>query len=142
MITCEPSISVMSAVKTARNLVTSMTTSGAVSSPWVGAGDSTPAAAPRLAEAIEHESGAGILRADHYLHLRCEVPAANCVETFDAFADKHPRAARLADGPRPGERQYASYDMWRRYMVGKGRVSEADLEGDAQRLKDSGRRVS
>ena len=41
--------------------------------------DPLPAIAPRMAEAIAYSVDAGILRAEHYLHLRCEVPAADCI---------------------------------------------------------------
>ncbi len=58
--------------------------------------------------------GAGMLRAEHYLHLRCEVPAPDMLGLFDPVAD-HPRArmVSLMDHT-PGVGQYADLDHYRR----------------------------
>jgi alpha-D-ribose 1-methylphosphonate 5-triphosphate diphosphatase len=104
--------------------------------------DAAPRAARTLASAIAHAAGAGLVRADHYLHLRCEVASADCVSTFDLFAeDPHVRLVSLMDHT-PGERQYADIDAFRRYVLGKGRVSEAELPGYIERLKDDSARFA
>jgi alpha-D-ribose 1-methylphosphonate 5-triphosphate diphosphatase len=81
-----------------------------------------------MADAITHAAEAGILRADHYLHLRCEVAAPNTVREFDGFDDVTTvRLASLMDHT-PGQRQYADVEMFRTYLVGRGRVSSEDFD--------------
>ncbi len=102
-----------------------------------GKHDVAPALAPTMANAITQGTSAGILRADHYLHLRCEVPAKDCLEVFETFAD-NPRVllVSLMDHT-PGARQYANLDAFRRYVVGKGRVTDANLDAYVRRLQDA-----
>lgn len=56
---------------------------------------------------------AGLLKADHFLHLRCEIPAVDMLELFDPVAD-HPlvRMISLMDHS-PGVGQYANLDFYR-----------------------------
>ncbi len=69
--------------------------------------------------------GAGVLRAEHYLHLRCEVPAPDMLGLFDPVSN-HPRArmVSLMDHT-PGVGQYADLDYYRRLRRDGG--LEADL---------------
>lgn len=77
-----------------------------------------------LAQAVEAGARAGRLRADHFIHLRCEVSADDCLEGFDALAH-HPliRMASLMDHA-PGQRQFAKIESYRAYYVEKLRMSE------------------
>jgi alpha-D-ribose 1-methylphosphonate 5-triphosphate diphosphatase len=70
---------------------------------------------------------AGMLKAEHFLHLRCEVPATDMLELFDPVAD-HPliRMISLMDHS-PGVGQYADVDFYRRLRV-KGGMDEAVVE--------------
>jgi alpha-D-ribose 1-methylphosphonate 5-triphosphate diphosphatase len=107
-----------------------------------GLHDPMSAAGPRMAAAIGEGVAAGILRADHYLHLRCEVPAADCIETFDAYAgNARVLLVSLMDHT-PGERQYAAVEYFRRYAIGKGRVTEDGFDAYVQRLQDGKARFS
>ena len=58
-------------------------------------------------------TAAGLLKADHFLHLRCEVPADDVLALFDPVAD-HPlvRMISLMDHS-PGVGQYANLDFYR-----------------------------
>ena len=62
---------------------------------------------------LDSLSGAGLLRAEHYLHLRCEVPAPDMLGLFDPVAT-HPlvRMVSLMDHT-PGVGQYADLDRYR-----------------------------
>ncbi|HEY6496424.1 MAG TPA: alpha-D-ribose 1-methylphosphonate 5-triphosphate diphosphatase [Trebonia sp.] len=86
------------------------------------------AAARRLADSIEMAADAGLMRADHAIHVRCEVSAEDCLEAFGRFADDcHVRLVSLMDHT-PGQRQYADIEVYRRYTVGKGRVTDANFD--------------
>jgi alpha-D-ribose 1-methylphosphonate 5-triphosphate diphosphatase len=106
-------------------------------------GDNTAAGAARvLADAVEHNATAGWMRADHLLHLRCEVSEANCAEEFARFVDDpFVRLVSLMDHT-PGQRQYASLDIFKSYHLGKNHVSEAEFDTFSQELIDSAAQYS
>lgn len=68
------------------------------------------------------------LRADHYIHLRCEVSGEDVVEGFEALAGhERLRIASLMDHA-PGQRQFADLEAYRVYYQGKLRLSDAEFE--------------
>ena len=71
----------------------------------------------------------GILKSDHYLHLRCELPAVEMMELVDPVAD-HPlvRMVSLMDHS-PGVGQYANMD---RYWAMRRRAGLHDEEIQAR----------
>jgi alpha-D-ribose 1-methylphosphonate 5-triphosphate diphosphatase len=87
-----------------------------------------PADMQTLATAIEHSQQQGRLRAEHFIHLRCEVSAPDVVESFAAFeGDPRVRIASLMDHT-PGQRQFTSLDAFRVYYQGKSGMTDAELE--------------
>lgn len=78
------------------------------------------------------------LRADHYLHLRCEVSSPDCLESFMLYTDDNRvRLASLMDHA-PGQRQFASLDAYRAYYQGKRRMSDAVFDEFCnRRVRDS-----
>lgn len=105
--------------------------------------DTSAAGAARLlADALEANVAAGRMRSDHLLHLRCEVSAANCVEEFERFVgDPFVRLASLMDHT-PGQRQYASLEIFKAYHSGKDTLSEADFDAYTSDLIDSAAQYS
>jgi alpha-D-ribose 1-methylphosphonate 5-triphosphate diphosphatase len=82
-------------------------------------------AARVLADSIEEAADAGLLRADHAIHVRCEVSAEECLDAFSEFGDDpHVLLVSLMDHT-PGQRQYADLEVFRRYQIGKGNVTES-----------------
>jgi alpha-D-ribose 1-methylphosphonate 5-triphosphate diphosphatase len=75
---------------------------------------------------------AGLLKADHFLHLRCEVPAMDMLTLFDGVAD-HPlvRIVSLMDHS-PGVGQYADIDFYRALR----RRGGLDADYVEQRIKE------
>jgi alpha-D-ribose 1-methylphosphonate 5-triphosphate diphosphatase len=71
----------------------------------------------------------GVLKSDHYLHLRCELPATEMMELVDPVAD-HPlvRMVSLMDHS-PGVGQYANMD---RYWAMRRRAGLRDEEIQAR----------
>ena len=77
-----------------------------------------------LADAIEAGVTADRLRADHFIHLRCEVAAPDALETFALFeGDPRVRLASLMDHT-PGQRQFTSIDHLKIYYQGKTGMSD------------------
>lgn len=87
----------------------------------------------RLAAAIREGNAAGRLRAEHLIHLRCEVAAPDCMEHFAYYeGDPLVRIASLMDHS-PGQRQFASLEAYRNYYQKKKRMSDAEFEAFAER---------
>ena len=86
-----------------------------------------------LAGAISAGTKAGRLRAEHFVHLRCEVSAPDCLDSFMAIIeDPQVRLASLMDHA-PGQRQFASLDAYKAYYQGKTKMSDAQLDEFSER---------
>lgn len=81
----------------------------------------------KLSSAIAEGREAGRLRADHYLHLRCEVSAPDCLSAFERFG-VHPlvKLVSLMDHA-PGQRQFTDIETYKLYYMSKLRVSEEEF---------------
>ncbi|GAB0115343.1 phosphonate metabolism protein PhnM [Acidisoma sp. C75] len=73
-------------------------------------------------------AGAGLLKAEHFLHLRCELPAPDMAERFRAYAD-HPRLrfVSLMDHT-PGLGQWRDLEQYRALLRRDG-LAEAEIAG-------------
>jgi alpha-D-ribose 1-methylphosphonate 5-triphosphate diphosphatase len=86
-------------------------------------------AAGLLADAIGNARDGGLLRADHFLHLRCEVPMPSVVDEAKAIAGRPDvRLMSLMDHT-PGQRQFRNEGKLRDYYRGKGGgMTDAELD--------------
>jgi alpha-D-ribose 1-methylphosphonate 5-triphosphate diphosphatase len=108
----------------------------------VGQRDATVEAARLLADSIELAADAGLLRADHAIHVRCEVAAEDCLDDFALFADdKHVRLVSVMDHT-PGQRQYANLELFKRYYIAKGHVTEEGFDAFVTPLIDRSERYA
>lgn len=91
--------------------------------------DSVDGEAMTLANAIATARDSGLLRADHFLHLRCEVPMPGVVnEAATLFTRPDVRLASLMDHT-PGQRQFRDEEKLRTYYRGKNAgMSESELD--------------
>jgi len=82
-----------------------------------------------MAEAIDKTRSAGLLRIEHYLHLRCEVPMPNVVEDAAELVGRPDvRLMSLMDHT-PGQRQFRDEKKLRDYYRGKsGGMTDAQLD--------------
>ena len=90
----------------------------------LGVGDADPDAmrgqnmGPVL-RAIERASKDGLLRAEHRLHIRAELPAPNTLELFEPFRG-HPLVGLISlMDHTPGQRQWENIEQARVYYCGK-----------------------
>ena len=92
----------------------------------------------KLADAIVQSSAAGTLRADHFIHLRCEVSAPDCMRTFEAFREVPVvRMASLMDHA-PGQRQFSSLDKYAEYYQKKLNLNDLEFRRFcAERVRQS-----
>lgn len=70
----------------------------------------------------------GMLQADHFLHLRCEISCHDVVQMFDLHggSDKL-RLVSLMDHT-PGQRQFVRIDKYKQYYMGKYRMQSDDFD--------------
>jgi alpha-D-ribose 1-methylphosphonate 5-triphosphate diphosphatase len=69
-----------------------------------------------------------LLRADHYLHVRCELPAPNTVDLFEPFRG-HARLSLISlMDHTPGQRQWEDIEQARTYYTGKKGWSREKFE--------------
>jgi alpha-D-ribose 1-methylphosphonate 5-triphosphate diphosphatase len=95
--------------------------------------DLEPEDMKRLGDAIAESRAAGRLRADHFIHLRCEVCAPDVMDAFALLGgNQHVRLASLMDHT-PGQRQFTSLDAFRAYYQGKSGMSDAEFEAFFER---------
>ncbi len=94
-----------------------------------GASEGADGQAAMLSGAIDKARAAGLLRVDHYLHLRCEVPMPKVVvDTADLITRPDVRLISLMDHT-PGQRQFQDPQKLREYYRGKsGGMTEAELD--------------
>jgi alpha-D-ribose 1-methylphosphonate 5-triphosphate diphosphatase len=82
----------------------------------------------KLADAIEDGVTNDRLRADHFIHLRCEVSAPDCLEGFAYFdKDERVRLASLMDHA-PGQRQFVNLETYAYYYQRKLKLSELEFK--------------
>ncbi|TAM02966.1 MAG: alpha-D-ribose 1-methylphosphonate 5-triphosphate diphosphatase, partial [Paraburkholderia sp.] len=88
-----------------------------------------------------------LLRAEHFLHLRCEIATQDVIELFDTLSE-HPllRLASVMDHT-PGQRQWHDREQWRRYQERHGKWTDeqaatalAELADEQKRFADDHRR--
>jgi alpha-D-ribose 1-methylphosphonate 5-triphosphate diphosphatase len=90
-----------------------------------------------LSDAISAARQAGILRSDHFLHLRCEIPTQHVVDEVRTLVDlPDVRLMSLMDHT-PGQRQFRDEEKLRDYYRGKSGKNDAELDVMfAKRLND------
>jgi alpha-D-ribose 1-methylphosphonate 5-triphosphate diphosphatase len=78
--------------------------------------------------ALDRLSAQQLLRAEHYLHLRCEVGTEDVIELFDEFGGH--RLLQLASvmDHTPGQRQWQDPAKWRQYQERNGKWSDEKME--------------
>jgi alpha-D-ribose 1-methylphosphonate 5-triphosphate diphosphatase len=80
-----------------------------------------------MADAIQKAEQEGRLRAEHLIHLRCEVSADNVLEHFGDFEnDPYVRLVSLMDHA-PGQRQFQTMDQYIFYYQKKRGLSDAEF---------------
>ncbi len=84
--------------------------------------------AEKLVNAIRTGSEAGWLRAEHFIHLRCELPSHDVVAHFDALAyHSLTRLASVMDHT-PGQRQFRSLAEYKKFYAKQMGRSPEELQ--------------
>lgn len=82
---------------------------------------------PAMMEAIAATTAAGQTRADHHLHLRCEVCHPDTLQIYRDFVE-HPMVQLISVMDHsPGQRQFANEAKYLEYYMGKYQLSEEEM---------------
>lgn len=81
-----------------------------------------------MSDAIEEQMSAGMLKADHYFHWRCEISYGGMRELLLPLMDyRRLRLLSVMDHT-PGQRQFRDTTRYRQYYQGKFRMSDEELQ--------------
>ncbi len=82
----------------------------------------------RMLDAIVHSQQQGVNRAQHLIHLRCELPHESTLPLFENLMDlPELRLVSLMDHS-PGQRQFATPEKYREYYQGKYHLNDAQMD--------------
>jgi alpha-D-ribose 1-methylphosphonate 5-triphosphate diphosphatase len=95
-----------------------------------------------MSAALREAQHRGLMRADHMIHLRCEVSHSRAVEIFsDHVEAADVRLVSLMDHT-PGQRQFTNMDAYKVYYQGKYAMSDRDLACFIKQKRESQKRYS
>lgn len=92
-------------------------------------GDLSAQHARILATAIVEAQRLGQLRAEHFIHLRCELPCPDTAESAQMTAAAGPLHIISIMDHTPGARQFVSIEKFREYYIGKKLVLPEQMDG-------------
>ena len=91
-------------------------------------GDVSAKEGEALARAITSAQDAGQLRAEHFIHIRCEMPCEDTAEAALSIASAlKPKLISIMDHT-PGARQFTSIDQFKKYYLGKRLISPEKID--------------
>lgn len=92
----------------------------------------------RMLDTIIESDKNGDNRAQHLLHLRCELPHQDTVSVFEQLVDKGPVAMVSLMDHSPGQRQFTNKEKYRTYYMGKyGLDAQEMLTFEAEQIAAS-----
>jgi alpha-D-ribose 1-methylphosphonate 5-triphosphate diphosphatase len=95
-----------------------------------------------MADAISKASAEGRLRAEHLLHLRCEVSTADVLDHVEDFAeDRNVKLISLMDHA-PGQRQFQTMDQYIMYYKTSKGLSDAEFADFVRRRLEASDRYA
>ncbi|WP_312948028.1 alpha-D-ribose 1-methylphosphonate 5-triphosphate diphosphatase [Stutzerimonas kunmingensis] len=81
-----------------------------------------------MLEAIAEAEAAGQTRAEHRLHLRCEVSHPQCLELFRELVEQPLVQLVSVMDHAPGQRQFARMEKYREYYMGKYHLNPSEMD--------------
>ncbi len=91
-------------------------------------GDLSAQHARTLSRAIHQAQSANQLRAEHFIHLRCELPCPDTAESAEGTAEAGPLHLVSIMDHTPGARQFVSLDKFKEYYVGKKLIAPEKMD--------------
>lgn len=97
---------------------------------------------PVMLKAITQAQDQGHTRAEHRLHLRCELSHANTLDIFHQLVESPLVQLVSVMDHSPGQRQFVKLEKYRQYYQGKYHLSDADMDAFIEQQLDNSRQYS
>ncbi|HUG58525.1 MAG TPA: alpha-D-ribose 1-methylphosphonate 5-triphosphate diphosphatase [Candidimonas sp.] len=97
---------------------------------------------PVMLKAITQAQSQGHTRAEHRLHLRCELSHAKTLDIFHELVESPLVQLVSVMDHSPGQRQFVKMEKYREYYQGKYHLSDADMEAFIEQQLDNSRQYS
>ncbi|WP_313825572.1 alpha-D-ribose 1-methylphosphonate 5-triphosphate diphosphatase, partial [Leclercia sp.] len=81
----------------------------------------------KMINAVEETQKRGLNRAEHRLHLRCELPHHTTLPLFEKLAGREPVTLVSLMDHSPGQRQFANIEKYREYYQGKYSLNDQQM---------------
>ncbi|HCT4437269.1 TPA: alpha-D-ribose 1-methylphosphonate 5-triphosphate diphosphatase [Klebsiella aerogenes] len=81
----------------------------------------------KMINTVEETQKRGLNRAEHRLHLRCELPHHTTLPLFEKLVDREPVTLVSLMDHSPGQRQFANREKYREYYQGKYQLSSEQM---------------
>ena len=81
----------------------------------------------KMINAVEETQKRGLNRAEHRLHLRCELPHHTTLPLFEKLVDREPVTLVSLMDHSPGQRQFANREKYREYYQGKYHLNDQQM---------------
>ncbi len=82
----------------------------------------------KMINVVEETQKRGLNRAEHRLHLRCELPHHTTLPLFEKLVDREPVTLVSLMDHSPGQRQFANREKYREYYQGKYQLSGEQMQ--------------
>lgn len=82
----------------------------------------------KMINAVEETQKRGLNRAEHRLHLRCELPHHTTLPLFEKLVGREPVTLVSLMDHSPGQRQYADRSKYRDYYQGKYHLTNEEMD--------------
>ncbi len=97
---------------------------------------------PIMLRAISHAGQDGHMRADHRLHLRCELSHEQTLELFNQLVESPLVQLVSVMDHSPGQRQFVKIEKYREYYQGKFHMSDSEIDAFIDTHQQNSRRYS
>ncbi len=97
---------------------------------------------PYMMQSLQEASDLGLTRAEHYLHLRCEVSHKSCLELFEQYHLSPLLKLVSVMDHSPGQRQFARLDKYIEYYKGKLNYSAEQMDEFISKHQANSRRYA
>lgn len=81
----------------------------------------------KMINAVEETQKRGLNRAEHRLHLRCELPHPTTLPLFEKLVGRKPVSLVSLMDHSPGQRQFANREKYREYYQGKYSLTDEQM---------------
>lgn len=95
----------------------------------------------QMTEAVRQAHASDMTRAEHLLHIRCEITYEPTLTNFESVVDDPLVKLVSVMDHSPGQRQFADINKYREYYQGKYKLTDDEMQAQIERQTDTSRRL-